>query len=790
MFRFFLLLMLFWASFIFSQNVEGNVILKDKKPVAYAEIILKKNQLKFSAISDEKGHFKIQLKEKGNYSLEVFNDGELILSDEIDVDGDVNRNLEIPNSDLQKAKISEHKIEGVLVMGKKKIIERKVDRLIFNVENSVASQGLDAVEALAKTPMLRTTDKSISIAGKSGVAVMVNDRLLNISGDELINYLKNLRSDDIQKIEVITTPPAKYEAQGKSGLINIVLKKNTSFGWNVSLQSSLKNLYWNVPSVSTRYGATVNYQGNKISASASYTDGNFYWRMKGYEYSSGNNSFWNTDSYFFNNLRNKSTDWKLEYKLSDKSTIGGSYTYFFANPLETVKNSSSIKDESGERRFTSDAVALNHRNNHYATLFYDLKIDSLGSKLSISGNLISNNANADDFYNTQTDQLVSTYINPINQYRIYSGQVDLEKNFKKFKTESGLKFTKIKNDSYFNFYDLNDGIQTMNSTQSNNFFYDENNYSAYVSGNYELSEKWSAKAGLRYEFTELTGISPNENLTTKNHYGKFFPTAYIGYKPNDNNAFSINYSKRINRPSFRDLNPFKYISSAFEYSSGNPYLRPSFTDNVEFSYVLKNNFTITAFHNYSKNDWDRLQRIDNGMKYTIIFNFYNQNQTGVSLSYNYTKLSWLEANVFLNAYYVTSKTFVDDAIQMPGSYGSDFNVDNTFFLNKSKTISFMLGAWGNIPYKEGNTSFKGIASVYSGLKLNLMDKKLMLNFLMNDVLNTEREKGTEFYKDFGTQYYFKGISRNLSLSLTYKFGNNDVKGATKQLKFDDQNRAR
>ena len=145
MFRFFLLLMLFWASFIFSQNVEGNVILKDKKPVAYAEIILKKNQLKFSAISDEKGHFKIQLKEKGNYSLEVFNDGELILSDEIDVDGDVNRNLEIPNSDLQKAKISEHKIEGVLVMGKKKIIERKVDRLIFNVENSVASEGLDAV---------------------------------------------------------------------------------------------------------------------------------------------------------------------------------------------------------------------------------------------------------------------------------------------------------------------------------------------------------------------------------------------------------------------------------------------------------------------------------------------------------------------------------------------------------------------------------------------------------------------------------------------------------------------
>lgn len=770
---------------MYSQNVEGNVISKDKKPVSYAEIILKKEQQKFSAISDERGFYKIQLKEDGEYSVEIVDEGESVFSGLIKVKGNSTQNFEIKTSE-----VSEKKIEGVVITGKKKIIERKVDRLVFNVENSVASQGLDAVEALAKTPMLRTTDKSISIAGKSGIAVMVNDRLLNISGEELINYLKNLRSDDIQKIEVITTPPAKYEAQGKSGLINIILKKNTSLGWNVSLQSSLKNFYWNVPTVSQRYGVTLNYQGKKLSATASFTDGNFYWRGRGYEYSSGTDSYWNTDNFFFSNFRNKSTDWKLEYKLSEKSTIGGSYNYFFANPLETVKNVSSIKDEAGERGFTSDAVALNHRNNHYATLFYDVKIDSLGSKLSVSGNLISNNANADDYYNTYTDQVASTYINPINKYRIYSGQADLEKNFKKIKTESGVKFTKIKNDSYFNYYDVIDGNQIINPGQSNNFFYDENNYAAYVSGNYEISDKWSAKAGLRYEFTELTGVSPNENLTTKSHYGKFFPTAYISYKPNETHAFSLNYSKRINRPSFRDLNPFRYISSAYEYSTGNPYLRPSFTDNVEFSYVLKNNFTVTAFHNYSKNDWDRLQRIDNGMKYTIIYNFYNQNQTGVSLSYNYTKLPWLESNIFVNAYYVTSKTFVDDTVEMPGSYGSDYNFDNTFFLNKSKTFSFMLGAWGNIPYKEGNTAFRGVTSVYSGVKLNLMDKKLMINLLMNDVLNTERELGTEFYQNFSTAYYYKGISRNLSLSVTYKFGNNDVKGATKELKFDEQNRAK
>ena len=217
----------------------------------------------------------------------------------------------------------------------------------------------------------------------------------------------------------------------------------------------------------------------------------------------------------------------MEYKLSEKSTIGGSYNYFFGNPKESYNNASSVKDELGERFFTSEALALNHRNNHYATMFYDVKLDSLGSKLSISGNLISNNANADDYYETFSDVVTTTYINPINHYRIYSGQADLEKNFSKVKTESGIKFTKLKNDSFFNYFDVNDGILVRNLGQSNDFFYDENNYAAYISGNYDISEKWSGKAGLRYEFTQLTGVSPNENLTTKSHYGKFFPTLYI-----------------------------------------------------------------------------------------------------------------------------------------------------------------------------------------------------------------------------------------------------------------------
>jgi hypothetical protein len=253
------LLSLISSSFIFAQSVEGVITDKDNKPVSETEVLITKNDIKFSAITDEKGLFKIPLKENGDYIFEIIKDGVKTNTEKITVNGNHRKDIQ-----LKEAPVAEQKIEGVTVTAKKKLFERKVDRLVFNVENSVASQGIDAIEALAKTPMVKTSDDAISIAGKSNVAVMINDRLLNLNGQELINYLKTLRSDDILKIEVITTPPAKYDAEGKSGLINIILKKNANLGWNGSLQTS-GNYFWGRPTVSARSGATFNYQEKTVS---------------------------------------------------------------------------------------------------------------------------------------------------------------------------------------------------------------------------------------------------------------------------------------------------------------------------------------------------------------------------------------------------------------------------------------------------------------------------------------------------------------------------------------------
>ncbi|SHM65674.1 Outer membrane receptor proteins, mostly Fe transport [Chryseobacterium carnipullorum] len=779
-----LLLSLVSSSYFFAQSIEGTVTDLQNKPSPETEVLIIKADTKFSAITDENGMFKIPLKEDGNYILEIIRDGVKTNSENITVKGNSKKNIKLKEVPVEK------KIEGVTLTARKKLFERKVDRLVFNVENSVASQGIDAVEALAKTPMVRATDDAISIAGKSNVAVMINDRLLNLNGQELINYLKTIRSDDILKIEVITTPPAKYEAEGKSGLINIILKKNTNLGWNGSLQTS-GSYYGGRPATSTRSGTTFNYQGDELSVTGNLSIGDNYWENRSYNYLTGttDNNYWKTNSISSNNYRYKGGGLKGEYKINDKNLVGINYNYSFSNPLEQGESKANIFDKDGYLDVFSDYSNRNRRNVHNASAFYDVKLDSSGSKLSLTANVMLNNSNARNFYNTITSDEVSTFANPISKYRIYSGQADLEKTFGKVKTEAGLKYTKIKNDSEFNFFNIEDDQYILNMKRTNTFFYNEQNYAAYASASFKINDKLDAKAGIRYEYTTLEGISMNDDSSAKIKYGKLFPTAYISYKPNENNAFSLNYSRRISRPYFGNLNPFKFYVSEFEYSTGNPYLLPSFSDNFEFGYVLNNNFNVTLYYNYNKDNWDRIQVVEGKSKYSIVKNFYNQDQAGINISYNYNKLKWMESNIFVNGYYAKTKSYDPTAVAAAAGYSANFNVDNNFFLNKSKTLTLMLGLWSNLPNRDGNTYYYANASVYTGMKLNLMEKKLLINLYVNDLLNTNRNKGIEYYPNYDVEYFNKGITRNIYLSVTYKFGNNNVKGATKEVKFEESSRA-
>ncbi|MBP2618246.1 outer membrane beta-barrel family protein [Chryseobacterium jejuense] len=680
------------------------------------------------------------------------------------------------------------KIETITVEGKKKLlVERKVDRLIYNISSSVASQGVDGVEALSSTPLIKVDENSgISIVGKSGVAIMVNERMLNLSGSELMNYLKSLRSENIEKIEVITTPPAKYEAQGNSGLINIVLKKNQNLGWSGSLTTSLRQTTY--PGVSN--STAINYQSEKLSSSLKLRQYNLVKRS--YE----NYTVSGADGSKSNSVRKDFSDGlganlSMEYRLSSQSTIGFIYDYGSGHSNMNI-NSTTDYFQNGNYTNTLLTYAEHRSESIQQTIsaYYDLKFGKRDNKFSITGNYFSDAPkNTIDFTTTDNSGSNSIVRTPSEiNYKIYSAQADLILPFEFVKTETGIKFTNFDNNSDVKYQNLTNGNYMTDPTRSNIFEYNEKNYAAYLSLDKKFGEKWSVKAGLRYEYSVVNGNSVSSGQNTENSYGKLFPTAYITYKQNENNTFSFNYSKRIKRPDFRAINPYRWYTNANSYFSGNPLMSPSFNHNFELAYIYKGKLSATAYFQREVNVFRQFTTLQGENSVSTYQNMYNQNNIGVSLNYSDTFFRLWEVNYSANFAYMKTQVFATDVASRKGS-NSDFDIQNNFSLNKDKTVQFFLNYLFSLPSNYSNVRSSYIANFTAGFKLNLMDKNLLINASVADIFRQSKGKGTLYYTNSTHYIDHYWDARRLNLSVTYTFGNKKVKETDHHVKFDEKNRA-
>ena len=376
-----IVLTLIYSSLLFSQiKIVGKVVNQKNQGVEFVEIILlSKDSIAIkSELTNSNGAFFMNT-EKGDYMLQLRQMGVVLYKQKINVVHDL---------DLGVLKIVENNVQlsEVVINTKKKLIERKVDRLVYNVENSIASQGMTGTDVLRNTPMLRVDDKEgIFIIGKSGVSVMINDKILHLSGTELSSYLQSIKSDDIAKVEVITTPPAKYEAQGNSGIINIILKANTKVGWSGDLISTTQK--------NTQLGSqndlTLNYKSNKINFS-----------VNGYRYKNGFSPVGTRDliTETGNEIltkekridisSNDGININTEYQLNKRSNISMMFEYYKAHYDMDAESESLYNNKittpyqlntSSQQRWTTPSLTFD--------LFYDVELDTLGKKMSLSGNI-------------------------------------------------------------------------------------------------------------------------------------------------------------------------------------------------------------------------------------------------------------------------------------------------------------------------------------------------------------------------------------------------------------------
>ncbi len=784
--------------------VSGKLVNEKEQPIEYAEASITNvndtTNIK-TTLTDKAGKFSLPVM-KGSYSLSV-----VYLGQEL-----VQKNLSVTkNTHLGVIKVSlMNQIGKVTVTAKKPLIEQKIDRFVFNVENSIASRGMSGMEALQNTPFVRVEEsRGISIVGKSGVSVMVNGRMLHLSGDTLTTYLRSLRSDDIARIEIITTPPAKYEAQGNSGIINIVLKKNTKKGWSGSVSGTYRRNQLN----GFRGNAVLNYQStsSRLNSSLKVSQYDEKYLIPGITRDFlGKNQTIHEDENQKQTNYGTGLNYSLDYKLSKQSNIGFIYDYSVYKTNIYTDNKSIYTSEN-----KIDSVLNTHQKQprelrplHTLNTYYELKLDSLGKKLSLTGNYLKYPSNLSSDFNTRNLNTEKEY--PVRNSsktddKIYSGQADLTLPYPKIYVETGVKYAFFDDQSAVKYEVKNpenhDEGYHIQPGKSNVFDYKEQNYAVYLSVKRALGKKWSVKAGLRYEYSVVNGKSEpekGESIQEKDKpayddevhqkYGKFFPTLYVNYTPSENHTFSLNYSRRVNRPGFSALDPFRWYSNAYSYFAGNHYLQPSYNYNVEFSYLYKSKLSLSLYNQYEHEGYMKVLHLTEGIQSNVYNNAYNSNTAGVKASYYDTLLKIWELSANANVWYSHTTPILPEVAGIE-QYAFYYDISNTLCLNRKKTLFLMLNFLWVSPYIDGNTHIESRYQFIPGIKLSLFDKKLQVNMVGTDVFKTLKNKGYNAYTEYRSEFNGYNDVRGVRLSVTWSFGNKKVKGVKKNIQFKESKRA-
>jgi outer membrane receptor protein involved in Fe transport len=676
---------------------------------------------------------------------------------------------------------TEKYLSDVTVSVRKKLIERKVDRTVLNVENSIASIGSDAYEALKKAPGVRVSTGSISIVGKSTVSIMINDRLLELTGDELESMLRSIPSDDIVRIEVITTPPAKYDAQGNAGIINIVTRRSSKNGLN---------------------GNITGTYAQRVRGSES-VEGAFNWRQGKLNVFGNGNSIWftftspqNTTTFYPGQQQHTYLDqvnrpWYYradvgaDYNLTGRAVIGVLYTngnlsksvdqWYNTTVLNTVQ-------QRIDSILYTNAHTREYGHRDVVNVNYEWKMDSAGKKLNVDVDYFDRKGNTtrvaalQDTYSgggpTGFANTNSTY--GYNNVLMKDARLDVLLPSKWATFSVGGKVSATDNSSENIFSNLYAGSYVPDPLRSDQFHYTENVQALYASAQRTWG-KWEAKAGLRGEYTETEAVSLAMNETIRNEYFKLFPTAYLLYKANDDNSLALTYSRRIDRPNLWIMNPFREYITYNSYDQGNPFLQPSFSDNIEVHYTYRANYTVTLFTEQVQHEITHLAITDtvNNSYYYTQANAGTSRNYGISMAASFGPTPWWEGNAQASGFYnVFSSSYYGQNVRYALA-GFSAEMSNSFVLNGPKTLLAEIG--GNYTSREqvNYELQRGAFFLWGGMKALFMHKQLVVALSTEDPFRTNLERARNVYNGTLVSNYFD--DRLVQLSVTWKFGNRYLK---------------
>ena len=683
----------------------------------------------------------------------------------------------------------------------KKVFKKESDRFVYDVAASPVAKGNTAFGLLKQTPLVSSTDdKTLRIAGKSNAVIYINGRVTQMDAEGLVEFLKNMPAENIQKIEVITMPGSEYNVESTDGIINIVLKKKTTDGLNGNLRLTNEQNYHN----STGAGVSLNYRKDKLGINANVnTSENI--EEKYFILSNGNQDASNrSEGNMTDPNKNLGGYLNIDYQLNDKSSLALTFNSranksnnSTINFFNTTRDNLTNEVQYSWTRSKEDAKSYNNSVN----LNYELKTDTLGSKLNlnVAGLLykrFQSSNNSTFIADRNQNQLNQTLLIEQNQPQFinnFSATADYIKKFKNdFTVALGGNFnrTNTDNDTQYNAFDFRTQLSESNP---NHFLYEENILGTYVTVEKVFSPKFSGKIGTRFEYTQSEGNSDNaqdERLKNiKRNYNKLLPFLSANYAINDNNNISYSFSSRMKRPSFWELNPVKTLLTEFNYTQNNPFVKASSIYSHELTYMYKNSYFLILNHSLIKDAITEvpLQGVIDGknqLRY-IRTNFGNNQEMSAMLGMQKTFFKgYLTSNFNIGMQRnVNNASLTEDPIT-----GDIFPV----YENNKSSNSLLIQTNNNIRLDKNKTWFLGVNYFYVDkqqielgqlnqlMSLDLNIKKIWNQWTfsldLDDVLNTQKI----IINDVQDNGNFNTIDQNrytrgVKLTMVYNFGNQKVK---------------
>lgn len=733
------------------------------------------------AITDKEGNFIFENVKMGAYLVLATSVGHSkVFSRSFEISGDQN----LVNVGVLQLVPVDKNLTEVVVNSKRQLIERKIDKTIINVDAAISNEGSTALEVLEKSPGI-TVDKdgNISLKGKQGVMVMMDGKPSYLTGQELANLLRSMPSNNIDQIEIMTNPSAKYDAAGNSGIINIKTKKSKQKGFNGSTNLSFgQGIY-----EKTNNSLNLNYRNGKFNIFTNLS-GNYRRDFQQLNikrtYKNADNSINAVFEQTSNEMRyNNNYNAKVgaDFYASKKTTLGMVITGFTTPFNQTGNNLSYLKSNTGvvDSMVASSSAETSSWKNGAINLNFRHQIDSTGRELTADVDYLTYNSRKDqnfrnssytpDWVIKNNDLLVGDLPSLIN---IYSGKVDYTHPLKSgLKIETGLKTSFVETDNTAGYYNIIGNAKVVDYDKTNKFVYKENVNAAYLNMNQQM-KKWGIQAGLRVENTNYSGDQfgnpQRQDSSFKKSYTGLFPTLYLSYNASEKNQFGFSFGRRINRPDYEDLNPFLFFLDKYTYGSGNPFLRPSYAHTFEISHTYNQFLTTTV--NYS-NTRDLFAEIFEQKGYATIVkkgNFGSVNSASISMSAQKPVVKWWTAIVYTEYNYNDYKGFLnsEDVHVKAGNFL--VNINNQFKFKKGWSAE--LSGFYRTKGIEGQILIKSMGQLNAGVQKLVLKNKGTFKLNVRDMLYSMRTNGEINFQRTEASFHQERDSRVVTLSFGYRFG--------------------